>query len=111
MLVSDPIRLACSPGTLTKPKEKLMIRTKITKLGFVRAALAVSVAISFVAGSNALAQAPSSAAASVNDTPQQMEGNPSAIGPSTYQGGATLPGGATAETERIIVTGSNIPTA
>ena len=57
------------------------------------------------------AQAPVPPASPVSDTAEQMEGNPSAIGPSTFQGGATLPGGATAETERIIVTGSNIPTA
>ena len=88
-----------------------MIRTRITKLGFVRTALAASVAFPFLAGSSALAQAPVPPASPVSDTAEQMEGNPSAIGPSTYQGGATLPGGATAETERIIVTGSNIPTA
>ena len=88
-----------------------MIRTRITKLGFVRTALAASVAFPFLAGSSALAQAPVPPASPVSDTAEQMEGNPSAIGPSTFQGGATLPGGATAETERIIVTGSNIPTA
>ncbi len=69
-----------------------MIRTVITKFGFVRTALAVAAAIPMLAGSGAFAQEPSPAAQ-----------NPAQPG--------TPPAGATAETERIIVTGSNIPTA
>ena len=64
-----------------------MIRTVISKFGFVRSALAVAAAIPMLAGSGAFAQEPSPA-------------------PATDQ-----PAGATAEAERIIVTGSNIPTA
>jgi iron complex outermembrane receptor protein len=67
-----------------------MIRTVITKLGFVRAVLAVGAAISILAGSGAFAQEPAASSAASQPT------------------AAT---GGTAETERIIVTGSNIPTA
>src|SRR5258708_3658378 len=69
--------------------EKLMIRTVISKFGFVRTALAVAAAIPMFAGSGAFAQTP---------TP-------------TPTPAANQPAGATAEAERIIVTGSNIPTA
>ena len=64
-----------------------MIRTVISKFGFVRTALAVAAAIPMFAGSSAFAQEPSPSPA------------------------ANQPAGATAEAERIIVTGSNIPTA
>ena len=43
--------------------EKLMIRTILTKFGLVRTALAVGVAIPFLAGSSAFAQDPSPAPA------------------------------------------------
>ncbi len=66
-----------------------MIRTEISKFGFVRTALAVAAAIPIIAGSGAFAQQPSP--------------SPSPA--------ANQPAGATAEAERIIVTGSNIPTA
>jgi iron complex outermembrane recepter protein len=79
-----------------------MIRTVITKFGFVRRALVVGVAMPILAGSAAFAQAP---AASPADQ-AQPGGQPAAIG-----GGEFATGGGTAETERIIVTGSNIPTA
>ena len=76
-----------------------------------RTALAVGVAIPILAGAGAYAQAP---AASPNqlDNPGaigagQTGSQPAAIGGGVYDTG----GGATAETERIIVTGSNIPTA
>ena len=62
-----------------------MIRPVISKFGFVRTALAVGAAIPILAGSGAFAQEPSPAPA------------------------ASQPG--VAEAERIIVTGSNIPTA
>ncbi len=65
-----------------------MIRTVITKFGFLRTALAVGAAIPILAGSGAFAQEPAPTA------PPD-----------------TQPAGGTAETERIIVTGSNIPTA
>ena len=64
-----------------------MIRTVISKFGVVRTAFAVAAAIPMFAGSGAFAQDPSASPA------------------------ADQPTGATAEAERIIVTGSNIPTA
>jgi iron complex outermembrane recepter protein len=90
--------------------EKLMIRTKITKFGFLRTALAVGVAIPILAGSGAFAQEPSPAA----NSPAQPLNAPGAIDAAPPQVGAqppSGPGGGVAETERIIVTGSNIPTA
>src|SRR5947208_9303121 len=63
-----------------------MIKTLVSKFGFVRRALTVA-ALPVVAASSGLAQDP-------------------AASPPTTQ-----PTGATAEAERIIVTGSNIPTA
>ena len=87
--------------------KKQMIRTLMTKFGFLRTALVVGVAIPILAGAGAFAQAP---AASPTDQPA-----PGAVGagetgsqPAAIGGGEF---GATAETERIIVTGSNIPTA
>ena len=88
-----------------------MIRTEKTKFGFLRTALAVGVAIPILAGAGAFAQAP---AATPPDQPitgtgagavgaGQTGSQPAAIGGGEF--------GATAETERIIVTGSNIPTA
>ena len=93
--------------------EKQMIRTEKTKFGFLRTALAVGVAIPILAGAGAFAQAP--AASPADQSPLAGTGagtvgagetgsQPAAIGGGEF-------GGATAETERIIVTGSNIPTA
>jgi len=81
-----------------------MIRTVKTKSGFVRTALAVGVALPFLAGFGAFAQEPSPAAQS----PTQPLNAPE-TGAAPVAG--AQPTGATAETERIIVTGSNIPTA
>ncbi len=86
-----------------------MIRTVRTKFGILRTALAVGVAIPLFAGSGAFAQEPSPAA----DSPAQPLNAPGATG-AAPQPGSTEPtdaSGAVAETERIIVTGSNIPTA
>ncbi len=94
-----------------------MIRTTTTKFGFLRTALAVGAAIPILAGSGAFAQAPAETPTS-NQGPitgagagaiggGQTGSQPTAIGGDTYGGGP----GTTAETERIIVTGSNIPTA
>ncbi|CAN5465540.1 TonB-dependent receptor [soil metagenome] len=89
--------------------EKLMIRTVKSKFGFFRAALAVGVAIPIFAGSGAFAQEPSPAA----DSPAQPLNAPGATGAAPQPGSEppTSATGAVAETERIIVTGSNIPTA
>ncbi len=86
-----------------------MIRTVITKFGFLRTALAVGAAIPILAVSSAWAQAPSPAA----DSPAQPLNAPGATGAAPQPGSEppTNATGGTAETERIIVTGSNIPTA
>ncbi len=86
-----------------------MIRTVITKFGFLRTALAVGAAIPILAGSGAFAQEPSPAA----DSPAQPLNAPGATGAAPQLGSEppTSAGGGVAETERIIVTGSNIPTA
>ena len=68
-----------------------------TKLGCVRTALAVGVAIPILAGPMAVAQ----------DAVQRPGEGRNALGATTTD----APVGAVAETERIIVTGSNIPTA
>ena len=92
-----------------------MIRTEKTKFGFLRTALAVGVAIPILAGAGAFAQAPAATPPDSQITGAgagtigagQTGSQPAAIGGGVYDTG----GGATAETERIIVTGSNIPTA
>src|SRR5713101_7879656 len=66
--------------------EKLMIKNVLNKVGFVRIALMASVGIPFILASNAFAQ-----------------------NPPPPPGAAPAP--AAAEVERVIVTGSNIPTA
>src|SRR5713101_7528181 len=74
---------------LSKPMEKLTIKNVLIKFGFVRVAFMASVGFPVVFASNAFAQLPAPAAP------------------------APAPAGAapTAEVERVIVTGSNIPTA
>src|SRR5437764_6007647 len=69
--------------------EKQMIKHLVRSLGFRRVALAIGVALPLIVSLNAYAQNP-----------------PAAPAP-----GAPPPTGATAEAERVIVTGSNIPTA
>src|ERR1041384_6442589 len=79
--------------------EKLM-RTN-SKSGLSRAAFVLSVALSFVALSQLFAQTPA-------------QPTPAPANPTTATGAAPAPGGApgaTAEAERVIVVGSNIPTA
>src|SRR5205814_8118560 len=68
--------------------EKLMIKNMLNKVGFVRIALMASVGIPFILASNAFAQ-----------------------NPPPPPGAAPAPAPAAAEVERVIVTGSNIPTA
>ncbi len=90
--------------------KKQTIRTLMTKFGFLRTALAVGVAIPILAGSACLLA--SALARRKSGRPTRYSGcvgagvagsEPAAIGGGEF--------GATAETERIIVTGSNIPTA
>ncbi|PYK68203.1 MAG: hypothetical protein DME45_08650, partial [Verrucomicrobia bacterium] len=69
--------------------EKQMIKHLIRSLGFRRVALVIGSALPLIISLNAYAQNP-----------------PAAPAP-----GAPPPTGATAEAERVIVTGSNIPTA
>src|SRR2546422_10065080 len=83
---------------LTKHMEKLMIRNVFKTLGSVRAALVVAIGIPFFIALSAYAQ-----------NPGAPPTGPGAGAPAAA--GATAPGPATAEAERVIVTGSNIPTA
>ena len=76
-----------------------MITSVIRKFGLLRTSLAVGAAIPILVGSGAFAQEPSPAAQAV------------AAPGATPTAAAAPAGGGTAETERIIVTGSNIPTA
>src|SRR6266481_668943 len=76
---------------LTKPMEKLMIKNVPIKFGLLRIALVVSVGFPLLFASNALAQ---------NPPP-----------PPPPPGAAPAPAPGAAEVERVIVTGSNIPTA
>src|SRR5450432_3877943 len=89
--------------------EKPMIRTIMSKSGIVRNALVVGVAISMLAGTRAFGQQPSPAAQS----PAEPLNAPGATGAAPQPGNQppTNATGGTAEVERIIVTGSNIPTA
>src|SRR5260370_4366098 len=75
---------------LTKPMEKPMIRNMFKTFGYVRVALAGAVGVPFVIAASAFAQ---------NPAPPPPGAAP-----------APAPGGQ-AEVERVIVTGSNIPTA
>jgi iron complex outermembrane receptor protein len=88
-----------------------MITTINRKLGFLRTALAVGVAIPIVAGFSAFAQDPASSPAA--NSPAQPLNAPGAAGAAPVTGNepAQSATGQVAETERIIVTGSNIPTA
>src|SRR5262245_55646919 len=79
--------------------EKLMITFVIRKFGLLGTSLAFGAAIPILVGSGAFAQEPSPAAQAV------------AAPGATPTAAAAPAGGGTAETERIIVTGSNIPTA
>src|SRR5438094_7167622 len=72
--------------------EKLMTKNALKTFRFVRLALMAGVGIPFILASNAFAQLPAPA-----------------VPPPPPEAGA--PAGGTAEVERVIVTGSNIPTA
>src|ERR1700757_932358 len=76
-------------ANLTKPMEKLMIKNALKTFRFVRLALMAGVGFPFILASNAFAQLPAPA----------VPAAPGAAAPST------------AEVERVVVTGSNIPTA
>src|SRR5712691_6176528 len=81
---------------LTKPMEKLMITNMLNKFGSLRVALVASVGpavAGLIFASNAFAQ------------------NPAPPPPPPPPGAAPAPAPAAAEVERVIVTGSNIPTA
>src|SRR4029453_1758628 len=76
---------------LTKPMEKLMIKNVLNKFGFARIALVAGAGLPLIFASNAFAQAPPPP-------------------PPDTLGGLGAPP-TEAVTERVIVTGSNIPTA
>src|SRR5213595_2578104 len=80
--------------------EKLMIRHVLSKPGSLRIAFATCAAAPLLFACSAFAQEPSPAPA----TPTQG-------GPTQNAVGATAPSNAEATAERVIVTGSNIPTA
>src|SRR6266699_3768192 len=75
---------------LTKPMEKLMIKNVLNKIGFVRIALVACVGFPLIFASNTFAQNPA---------------------PPPPPGAAPAPAPGASEVERVIVTGSNIPTA
>src|SRR5215469_9524371 len=75
--------------------EKLMIRNMSFKLGSLRLALIAGVGLPLVFASNTFAQAPAAPAAP----------------PPPPEAAAPAPAGGQAEVERVVVTGSNIPTA
>src|SRR5438046_9291665 len=79
---------------LTKPMEKLMVKNVPIKFGALRGALVASVGFPLIFASNALAQ-----------NPPPPPPPPAGAAPAP----AAAPGAA--EVERVIVTGSNIPTA
>ena len=76
-----------------------MIKNVLNKVGFVRAALVASVGIPLIFASNAFAQNPAAAAP------------PPPPAPPVGAAAAPAPAPGAAEVERVIVTGSNIPTA
>src|SRR6201995_5608459 len=80
---------------LTKPMEKPMTRYVLKTLGFARIACVAAVGLPLIIATNAFGQA--------GAIPQSPTTNPA--------GPAAAPTGGTAEAERVIVTGSNIPTA
>src|SRR4051794_25472154 len=106
-LVTPCVLHYSSPPNLTKPMEKLMIRHVLMKLGFLRSALAVGVGIPFVVASVAFAQEPGA--------PQGPATRAPVPAPNTAANTPTVPannaGGGEASTERVVVTGSYIPTA
>lgn len=92
--------------------EKLMTRNVLKPLGSARAALAVAVGIPLFVFSNAYGQA--GAAAQPTASPAASGTQAGAAGQETGANagaGATGSGGGQAEVERVVVTGSNIPTA
>jgi iron complex outermembrane recepter protein len=82
---------------LTKPMEKLMIKNVLNKFGFARVALVASVGFPFIVASNTFAAG----------APPPPPAPGAAAAPAPAAGGAAP----AAEVERVIVTGSNIPTA
>src|SRR5881398_858341 len=95
---------------LTKPMEKLMIRNVLKPFGSFRVALAIAVGLPVVTLSQAFGQAPPPA---TNPTqPSTQAGVAGQTTDANAGAGATGSGaGTSAEVERVVVTGSNIPTA
>src|SRR5437764_4312783 len=85
---------------LTKPMEKPMTRNVLKTLGFIRLACVAAIGVPLIMTTSAFGQAGTTAAQSAAGS-TQPGGQPAAGAPTT---GA-------AEAERVIVTGSNIPTA
>src|SRR5438045_3368001 len=85
---------------LTKPMEKPMTKNVLKTFGFIRLACVVAVGLPLITATSAFGQAGTTAAQTAAGS-TQPGGQPAAGAPTT---GA-------AEAERVIVTGSNIPTA
>ncbi|HEY5035648.1 MAG TPA: TonB-dependent receptor plug domain-containing protein, partial [Chthoniobacterales bacterium] len=81
-----------------------MIKKVTNSLGFVRAALVAAVAIPFLAGASVYAQAPAQSPGAANPESGPPPTVNNAPGPDVPAAGAQT-------AERIVVTGSNIPTA
>src|SRR5256714_3896650 len=91
--------------------EKLMIKSVIAKSGFIRAALIASAGIPLLVASPAFGQATATNPATTSAAQPLNAPEATGAAPVTGTQAATNVTGATAEAERIIVTGSNIPTA
>src|SRR5437660_6947177 len=91
-------------ANLTKPMEKPMTRNVLNRWGFIRVAFAALVGLPLIIATSAYAQNPGSPPTGPD------QGAQAAAGAGTQAGQAAGPG-AQAEAERVIVTGSNIPTA
>src|SRR5437762_13836374 len=89
---------------LTQPMEKLMIRIVFKPFGCVGATLAAAVAIPLVFSSSAFAQNPEATPGARATGAAAAVGQPAAPLPPEPTAG-------TAEAPRVVVTGSNIPTA
>src|SRR5438270_5521774 len=89
--------------------EKLMIRNVLKPLGSVRVALALAVGLPVFILSNAFAQAPGGGSSPPPSTQAGVAGQTTAANAGAGPTGSGA--GSSAEVERVIVTGSNIPTA
>jgi outer membrane receptor protein involved in Fe transport len=88
-----------------------MINNVLRTLGSFRAGLAVGVGVPFLVAASAYAQAVSPTPAGLSPAAPMTSSAPGAAGGASPAAQPANQAGGTAETERVIVTGSNIPTA